>query len=60
MEQMDAHQIISFIQNSKKATPVKVYLKGDLEKIDFPSDVKTFITGNAGTILENGQLLSHF
>lgn len=50
MEQMDAHQIISFIQNSKKATPVKVYLKGDLEKIAFPDDVKTFITGNAGTI----------
>lgn len=50
MEQMDAHQIISFIQNSKKATPVKVYLKGDLEKITFPADVKTFITGNAGTI----------
>ncbi|EAE9230889.1 2,3,4,5-tetrahydropyridine-2,6-dicarboxylate N-acetyltransferase [Listeria monocytogenes] len=50
MEQMDAHQIISFIQNSKKATPVKVYLKGDLEKIDFPRDAKTFITGNAGTI----------
>lgn len=35
MEQMDAHQIISFIQNSKKATPVKVYLKGDLEKLIF-------------------------
>ncbi|MBC1722549.1 2,3,4,5-tetrahydropyridine-2,6-dicarboxylate N-acetyltransferase [Listeria seeligeri] len=50
MEQMDAHQIISFIQNSKKATPVKVYLKGDLEKITFPADVKTFITGSAGTI----------
>lgn len=28
MEQMDAHQIISFIQNSKKATPVKFTLKG--------------------------------
>ncbi|HBJ8592246.1 TPA: 2,3,4,5-tetrahydropyridine-2,6-dicarboxylate N-acetyltransferase [Listeria monocytogenes] len=60
MEQMDAHQIISFIQNSKKATPVKVYLKGDLEKIDFPSDVKTFITGNAGTIFGEWAVVEPF
>ncbi|EUJ33478.1 2,3,4,5-tetrahydropyridine-2,6-carboxylate N-succinyltransferase [Listeria floridensis FSL S10-1187] len=50
MEQMDAHQIISFIQHSKKSTPVKVYLKGELDKIAFPDDVKTFISGGAGTI----------
>ncbi|EMG29284.1 2,3,4,5-tetrahydropyridine-2,6-carboxylate N-succinyltransferase [Listeria fleischmannii 1991] len=50
MEQMDAHQIISFIQNSKKSTPVKVYLKGDLDKILFNEGIQTFISGNAGTI----------
>jgi len=47
---MDAHEIISFIANSKKSTPVKVYLKGNLSGIDFGSNTKTFITGNTGVI----------
>lgn len=47
---MDAMEIISFIQNSKKATPVKVYIKGDLEGIHFGENAKTFITGNTGVI----------
>ncbi|TWE08999.1 2,3,4,5-tetrahydropyridine-2,6-dicarboxylate N-acetyltransferase [Neobacillus bataviensis] len=47
---MDAHEIIAFIANSKKSTPVKVYLKGDLEGIDFGNDAKTFINGNTGVV----------
>ncbi|MBL4952512.1 2,3,4,5-tetrahydropyridine-2,6-dicarboxylate N-acetyltransferase [Neobacillus sp. OS1-32] len=47
---MDAHEIISFIQNSKKSTPVKVYLKGDLAGIDFGSNAKTFINGPTGIV----------
>lgn len=50
MKMMDANEIISFIQNAKKSTPVKVYIKGDLEGIDFGTDTKTFITGNTGVI----------
>ncbi|NKE05453.1 MULTISPECIES: 2,3,4,5-tetrahydropyridine-2,6-dicarboxylate N-acetyltransferase [Mesobacillus] len=50
MKMMDANEIISFIQNSKKATPVKVYIKGDLEGIDFGENAKTFFTGNTGVI----------
>ncbi|PLR97458.1 2,3,4,5-tetrahydropyridine-2,6-dicarboxylate N-acetyltransferase [Bacillus sp. T33-2] len=50
MKMMDANEIISFIQNSKKATPVKVYLKGNLEGIDFGAGTKTFLTGNTGVI----------
>ncbi|ESU32836.1 2,3,4,5-tetrahydropyridine-2,6-carboxylate N-succinyltransferase [Bacillus sp. 17376] len=50
MKMMDANEIISFIQNSKKATPVKVYIKGDLEGIDFGENSKTFIAGNTGVI----------
>ena len=29
MKMMDANEIISFIQNSKKSTPVKIYIKGE-------------------------------
>ncbi len=32
---MDSYEIINYIANSKKKTPVKVYLKGELSKIDF-------------------------
>lgn len=47
---MDANEIISFIANSKKSTPVKVYVKGDLEGIDFGTSSKTFITDNTGVV----------
>ncbi|WP_409305252.1 2,3,4,5-tetrahydropyridine-2,6-dicarboxylate N-acetyltransferase [Peribacillus sp. SCS-155] len=50
MKMMDANEIISFIQNSTKSTPVKVYVKGDLEGVDFGADSKAFITGNSGVV----------
>ncbi|MCA1023451.1 2,3,4,5-tetrahydropyridine-2,6-dicarboxylate N-acetyltransferase [Halobacillus litoralis] len=51
MKQMDANEIISFISNSEKSTPVKVYLKGkDLESLEFGDQVQDFITGNTGVI----------
>lgn len=50
MKMMDAHEIIAFIQNSEKKTPVKVHLKGDLEGIDFGQNTKSFITGNVGVL----------
>ncbi|UOQ43222.1 2,3,4,5-tetrahydropyridine-2,6-dicarboxylate N-acetyltransferase [Halobacillus salinarum] len=50
MKQMDANEIISFISNSEKSTPVKVYLKGKLENLDFGEDVQDFISGNSGVI----------
>ncbi|MBD7936899.1 MULTISPECIES: 2,3,4,5-tetrahydropyridine-2,6-dicarboxylate N-acetyltransferase [Cytobacillus] len=50
MKMMDANEIISFIQNSTKSTPVKVYIKGDLENIDFGSSSQTFINGQSGVV----------
>ncbi|MCM2533556.1 2,3,4,5-tetrahydropyridine-2,6-dicarboxylate N-acetyltransferase [Neobacillus pocheonensis] len=50
MKMMDANEIIAFIGNSKKSTPVKVYLKGDLAGLEFGSDAKTFINGNSGVV----------
>lgn len=49
MKMMDANEIISYIQNAKKSTPVKVYIKGELEGIDF-GEAKSFISGNTGVI----------
>lgn len=50
MQEMNAQQIIEFIQKSEKKTPVKVYVKGDLEGIDFGAGTKSFITGNTGVL----------
>src|SRR3954452_11535033 len=58
MKMMDANEIISFIQNSKKSTPVKIYIKGDLDGIDFGSDSKTFINGNSGVVFGEWEQLS--
>ncbi|WP_221563941.1 2,3,4,5-tetrahydropyridine-2,6-dicarboxylate N-acetyltransferase [Alkalihalobacillus sp. TS-13] len=50
MKMMDANEIISFIQNSEKSTPVKVHIKGVLEGIDFGPNTKSFVTGNTGVL----------
>ena len=50
MKMMDAHEITSFISNSKKSTPVKVYVKGELEGINFGASAKTFIEGRSGVV----------
>lgn len=47
---MDANEIISFIANSKKSTPVKVYVKGELEGIHFGENAKAFINGHTGVV----------
>ncbi|MGG3626533.1 2,3,4,5-tetrahydropyridine-2,6-dicarboxylate N-acetyltransferase [Bacillus gobiensis] len=55
MKMMDANEIISFIQNSTKSTPVKVYVKGSLEGIDFGKNSKTFLTDNTGVVFGEWQ-----
>ncbi|MDF2670782.1 MAG: 2,3,4,5-tetrahydropyridine-2,6-dicarboxylate N-acetyltransferase [Paenibacillus sp.] len=50
MTEMNTMEVINFIKNSTKKTPVKVYLKGQLEQIDFGSELQTFITGQTGVI----------
>ena len=39
---LTSEEIINYIATSKKTTPVKVYVKGDLTNIDLPDNVKDF------------------
>ncbi|UOF89244.1 2,3,4,5-tetrahydropyridine-2,6-dicarboxylate N-acetyltransferase [Fodinisporobacter ferrooxydans] len=57
MNQMDANQIIEFIQKSEKKTPVKIHIKGNLAGIDFGPDAKSFITGNIGVVFGDWKVL---
>ncbi len=50
MKMMDANEIIQFISNSVKKTPVKVHIKGQLEGINFGQETKSFIAGNVGVL----------
>ncbi len=45
----DPYEIAKFIKNAKKKTPIKLYLKGDLSKIDF-SGAKFFGDANHGVL----------
>ncbi|MFC6181111.1 2,3,4,5-tetrahydropyridine-2,6-dicarboxylate N-acetyltransferase [Lactiplantibacillus daowaiensis] len=50
MAKLDAQSIINYIGNAKKKTPVKVYVKGQLDQLDVPAEIKTFFSGNAGVL----------
>lgn len=47
---MDAYEIISYIGNAKKKTPVKVTLKGKLKELDYPKTIKAFTNCKTGTL----------
>ncbi|SDJ75683.1 2,3,4,5-tetrahydropyridine-2,6-dicarboxylate N-acetyltransferase [Sediminibacillus albus] len=51
MKMMDANEIISFISNSNKSTPVKVYIKGNqLNTLDFGEKVQDFVDEKTGVL----------
>lgn len=51
MKMMDANEIISFISNSKKSTPVKVYVKGDnLDALNYGESIQSFVEKNSGVL----------
>lgn len=57
MNTMDAHEIIAYIQHAEKKTPVKVYIKGDLDKISFGENVQSFVNGKTGVLFGEWKLV---
>lgn len=57
---MNANEIIEFIAKSEKKTPVKVYLKGRLDKLNFPASIKNFTTHEVGTIFGEWNVIEPF
>ena len=57
---MTATEIIDFIANSTKKTPVKVYVKGEMAKLDWPEDSKVFSETHTGVVFGDWQILSPF
>ncbi|GAA3637818.1 2,3,4,5-tetrahydropyridine-2,6-dicarboxylate N-acetyltransferase [Lactobacillus hamsteri] len=50
MTKLDAQSIINYIGNAPKKTPVKVFIKGELTKIDFPKNIENFTEEHSGVI----------
>ncbi|RCW71839.1 2,3,4,5-tetrahydropyridine-2,6-dicarboxylate N-acetyltransferase [Saliterribacillus persicus] len=51
MKMMDANEIISFISNSKKSTPVKVYVKAkNLKNLKADDSIQTFFNDDNGVL----------
>ncbi|AJY74676.1 2,3,4,5-tetrahydropyridine-2,6-dicarboxylate N-acetyltransferase [Paenibacillus beijingensis] len=48
--EMNTQDVINLIKTSTKKTPVKVYVKGDLESVSFGEGVQSFISGNSGVV----------
>lgn len=50
MKEFSAEEIIQYISDSTKTTPVKIYVNTDLEKSDFPDTFRVFGSHNSYTI----------
>jgi len=51
VKMMDANEIISFISNSKKSTPVKVYIKGkNLDNLIVDNTIQVFAENKSGVL----------
>ncbi|CAM5189782.1 2,3,4,5-tetrahydropyridine-2,6-dicarboxylate N-acetyltransferase OS=Ureibacillus acetophenoni OX=614649 GN=dapH PE=3 SV=1 [Ureibacillus acetophenoni] len=50
-EKLNAQQIIDFIANSKKVTPVKVYVKGEnVANLSYGENTKVFGEGSSAIV----------
>lgn len=48
---MDGNEIINFISNSKKSTPVKVYVKGEgLDQLTIDDSIQAFLESKSGVL----------
>lgn len=56
-EHMDNTNLLSFIQNAKKTTPVKVYIQGAIAEINFGTTNKVINMGTGGIVFGNWEEL---
>ncbi len=57
---LDANEIIRFISEAKKQTPVKVYLKGNLTALKVPDELETFFETKTGVLFGDWAIVEPF
>ncbi|MEY8662940.1 2,3,4,5-tetrahydropyridine-2,6-dicarboxylate N-acetyltransferase [Ligilactobacillus faecis] len=60
MTNLNAQEIIDFIANAEKKTPVKAYVNGDLAQLELPQDVKMFGTDKSAILFGDWKILGPF
>lgn len=59
-EFLTSEEIIDYIASSKKTTPVKVYIKGNLENISYPKDIRSFGDNKVATLFTDLSSFNEF
>lgn len=59
-KEMNAQEIIDYISNAKKETPVKVYIKGQLQKLKSVSEVRVFAETKTGVVFGDWRAVQQF
>ncbi|WP_311408311.1 2,3,4,5-tetrahydropyridine-2,6-dicarboxylate N-acetyltransferase [Liquorilactobacillus uvarum] len=57
MAKLDANDIIRTIAESQKETPVKVYIKGQVDKLTIPSGVDAYLEKKSGVLFGDWKLI---
>ncbi|MCM0598141.1 2,3,4,5-tetrahydropyridine-2,6-dicarboxylate N-acetyltransferase [Periweissella fabalis] len=60
MAELNAQEIIDFISNAKKQTPVKVYVNGELTNLEFPVTIEAYVTGTTGVLFGDWEVVEPF
>jgi len=60
MEEMSAQEIIEYIGNADKQTPVKVFIKGNMSNLSNTNAIKTFLEAHTGILFGNWQDVEPF
>lgn len=60
MEELSAKQIIDFISNAEKKTPVKVYLNGDLDRLNVPEEIEIYFGEKSGVLFGDWLVVQAF
>ncbi|GAY73509.1 2,3,4,5-tetrahydropyridine-2,6-dicarboxylate N-acetyltransferase [Lentilactobacillus kosonis] len=60
MEEMNAQEIIEYIGNADKKTPVRVFIKGSLTDLSVPESIKGFLENHTGILFGDWQDVEPF
>jgi tetrahydrodipicolinate N-acetyltransferase len=60
MKLQDANQIISYIRDSVKTTPVKVYANGDFSSVTFSEDLRVYGSNESKVIFGDWKIVESF
>ncbi len=60
MAELNAQEIINFIANADKKTPVKVYLNAQIADLDIPNEIKVFGGADSAVLFGDWQIVKPF